>query len=221
LGATLYGLLLAVFAGYRRRLDRVAEAELELSRAQARTDDLTGLANRRHLYLAMEQALADEGAHEHLAAVLLIDIDRFKEINDTLGHHVGDDLLRKIASRLERALPEAAVLARLGGDEFVALLETPRSIGAVTAAAERFLATSTSPLPWTGSSRTCARAWASRSAPAMAPTARRCFATPTPRCTGPREARATCRCTQATPSGSASTGCAWRSSCAVPSMRTS
>jgi len=116
------------------------ETELEVSRSQARTDELTGLGNRRHFYLASEAQLHAARAEGRPLALLLIDLDRFKEINDTLGHHVGDDLLRQLTRRLEHALPDASVLARLGGDEFVALL--PAALGAREAvrAAESFLA---------------------------------------------------------------------------------
>jgi diguanylate cyclase (GGDEF)-like protein len=71
--------------------------------------------------------------------LLLIDVDHFKEINDALGHHVGDELLRQVAGRLRGALPEALVLARLGGDEFVALVPAAGGARDALAAAERFL----------------------------------------------------------------------------------
>ena len=88
------------------------------SRTMALTDDLTGLANRRSFYAVVDEA--DLAADNH--ALLLLDLDRFKELNDTLGHHAGDELLIEVGHRLRAALPDALVLARLGGDEFVALL---------------------------------------------------------------------------------------------------
>ncbi len=115
---------------------------LELTRRQARTDDLTGLGNRRHFYACAEDALTRarrDGGH---VAVLLLDLDCFKELNDTLGHHVGDAMLCGVAERLGEVLPEAA-LSRLGGDEFVAVLprageaDARRAAAAIHAALDR------------------------------------------------------------------------------------
>jgi diguanylate cyclase (GGDEF)-like protein len=88
---------------------------------QARTDELTGLANRRALLEAAEQVLATASARRP-AALLLLDLDGFKEVNDSLGHTAGDHLLRQIGPRLEPALRPGEILARLGGDEFAVLL---------------------------------------------------------------------------------------------------
>lgn len=93
--------------------------ELALSRSQARTDDLTGLPNRRHLLEAAELAI-QPGAGP--AALLMVDLDRFKEVNDSLGHAVGDELLVAVGRRLSACLRSGDLLARLGGDEFAVLL---------------------------------------------------------------------------------------------------
>jgi diguanylate cyclase (GGDEF)-like protein len=93
-------------------------SQLARTTIEARTDDLTGLANRRGLYAAADQALADGAA----AALLLLDLNRFKELNDTLGHNVGDEVLCQVAVRLQQALTSDCLLARLGGDEFVVLV---------------------------------------------------------------------------------------------------
>ncbi|WP_337062156.1 putative bifunctional diguanylate cyclase/phosphodiesterase [Kineococcus sp. G2] len=95
---------------------------------QAVTDDLTGLANRRALF----QRLARTAASGQDTGLLLVDLDRFKDVNDTLGHHRGDDLLRAVADRLTGRLPQEALLTRLGGDEFALVLP-----GAGTTAARR------------------------------------------------------------------------------------
>ena len=84
-------------------------------------DPLTGLPNRRSLKDAVERM----APHATGLALLLIDLDRFKELNDTLGHAVGDALLREIRPRLLAAAGDAEIVARLGGDEFAVLLSDP------------------------------------------------------------------------------------------------
>jgi diguanylate cyclase (GGDEF)-like protein len=111
----LWAALFRLVAGASRRLRNQAEENRRL----AREDGLTGLANRTSFTELAAEALARRPAH---AAVLLLDLDRFKDLNDSLGHHAGDLLLREIGPRLRSALPEGSVVARLGGDEFAALL---------------------------------------------------------------------------------------------------
>lgn len=89
----------------------------------ARYDDLTGLPNRRLLCERMKSALARSRRRQSRTAVLFIDIDGFKQVNDSLGHATGDMLLKKIALRLKHCLREEDTVARLGGDEFVVLVE--------------------------------------------------------------------------------------------------
>ncbi len=90
----------------------------------ARSDPLTGLANRRLLVERAEHAFASARRDNGRLAVLFIDLDRFKPINDNLGHAVGDLLLKAVAERIRRVIRESDTPARIGGDEFVVLLET-------------------------------------------------------------------------------------------------
>jgi diguanylate cyclase (GGDEF)-like protein len=100
---------------------------------QARTDQLTGLANRRRFYAQLSAAIDGCRARGASFALLTIDLDRFKELNDTLGHHAGDLLLQQVGPRVQGVVRGDAV-ARLGGDEFGLIL---RDASASTAAAER------------------------------------------------------------------------------------
>jgi diguanylate cyclase (GGDEF)-like protein/PAS domain S-box-containing protein len=98
------------------------EQQIELERL-ALTDTLTGLANRTLLTDRLDQALARLQRVEGSCAVLMLDIDRFKLVNDSLGHQVGDALLVEVAGRIEAVSRADATVARLGGDEFVVLVE--------------------------------------------------------------------------------------------------
>ncbi|MDQ1395684.1 MAG: hypothetical protein QOG64_943, partial [Acidimicrobiaceae bacterium] len=98
-------------------VDRLRQ-QAAASRHQSLHDSLTGLPNRLMFTQQLEQGLAAGAA----LAVLLLDLDRFKEVNDTLGHHNGDDLLQQVGTRLRLALRQGDLIARLGGDEFGILL---------------------------------------------------------------------------------------------------
>ena len=87
-------------------------------------DDLTGLANRKLLLDRLEQAIHNAHQERTSFSILIMDLDRFKEVNDTLGHEVGDKLLQQVAKRLTHLLREVDVIVRLGGDEFAVLLTT-------------------------------------------------------------------------------------------------
>ncbi|MBF0265438.1 MAG: EAL domain-containing protein [Gammaproteobacteria bacterium] len=95
----------------------------EESDYQANHDGLTGLKNRLFFNLTLEQVLSSAQRHQHKVALLFIDLDRFKEINDSFGHHVGDMVLQIVSKRLHSLVRKDDLLVRLGGDEFVVLLD--------------------------------------------------------------------------------------------------
>ena len=100
----------------------------------AATDGLTGLFNRRYLEGALERELARAERGSSSLALLLLDIDHFKSFNDTYGHMMGDLVLKKVATTLQRGLRQADVLARFGGEEFVVLLPQVGERGAMESA---------------------------------------------------------------------------------------
>jgi diguanylate cyclase (GGDEF)-like protein len=114
-----------------RQLQTLAE-----SKREARTDELTGLPNRRHFYETLRTRLAP-GPDRQPLAVLMIDLDRFKEINDSLGHHVGDEVLRQLGPRLADVVNGSGTVARLGGDEFGLLVSPLADPAHATQVAER------------------------------------------------------------------------------------
>jgi diguanylate cyclase (GGDEF)-like protein len=105
-----------------QRERRMLFVQREVLARRSTIDDLTSLGNRRDFYQRVERRLGASSHGGMQAAMVLLDLDHFKEINDTLGHQAGDVLLQQIAGRLAGALPQALALARLGGDEFVALV---------------------------------------------------------------------------------------------------
>jgi diguanylate cyclase (GGDEF)-like protein/PAS domain S-box-containing protein len=99
---------------------------------RAMHDPLTGLPNRGLLRDRVGQALLQARRTQTSAALLLMDLDHFKEINDSMGHHVGDLVLRQVASRLRAVLRDTDTVARLGGDEFVVVLPSTNMAGAIS-----------------------------------------------------------------------------------------
>src|SRR5438445_268738 len=142
--------------------DRIAHAEAELRAHQteleqrvaertrqlhhlAHHDPLTQLPNRRSLAAQLESALSRAASGQRLA-LLFVDVDNFKSINDTLGHSFGDRVLQHIAERLRKATRGAALLARLGGDEFTVLLENIKSSAEIERHAAEIVAALQHPL---------------------------------------------------------------------------
>ncbi|UXY14065.1 EAL domain-containing protein [Chitiniphilus purpureus] len=123
-----------VFSDYTNRKE--AEQRLHFL---ANHDALTRLYNRTAMHEALGQAVTRASEEHRQLAVLFIDLDRFKAINDTLGHDVGDELLKVIAQRLRASLKESDLIARLGGDEFTVLLDNVHQVDDVAHVSERLL----------------------------------------------------------------------------------
>ena len=137
------------FAQRRRHAAAVAEVlhrAQDALRHQATHDELTGLANRT----VFRQVLAERTRAAHRTgaamAVLLVDLDRFKEVNDTLGHHTGDDLLRSVARRLRSAVRDGDLVARLGGDEFAVVVADVHHASVPVRLAQRILEALATPI---------------------------------------------------------------------------
>jgi len=109
-------------------------------------DSLTGLANRRLLVERLEQALRRSALDGRTHALIFVDVDRFKSINDSLGHVTGDELLVAMAARMKGAVRSRDLLARFGGDEFVVLLEEVAGVDVAVAAARRICAAVEQPM---------------------------------------------------------------------------
>ncbi|GIF23606.1 diguanylate cyclase (GGDEF)-like protein [Actinoplanes tereljensis] len=124
-----------VMIGHQRRIERQAQE----SRYRAGHDGLTGLANRSLLAEHVERTLKQAARQNAPVGLLLLDLNKFKEVNDTLGHHAGDLLLTEVASRLSSAVRESDIVARLGGDEFAVLLPSVGSAEGCLELARRVL----------------------------------------------------------------------------------
>jgi diguanylate cyclase (GGDEF)-like protein len=127
--------------------DVTAQRELQMSLLhQATHDELTGLANRRLFSERLDAALERGRSGSGFPAVLFIDLDRFKVLNDSQGHEVGDAVLREAATRIERSVRPGDVVARLGGDEFAVLVHRVSSVGDAVSLAERIVKITSEPI---------------------------------------------------------------------------
>jgi len=105
------------FVGWGSDLTEKRRSEAEITRL-ALFDGLTGLANRQRMRQSLDQTLAGAASSYRTVSLLLLDLDRFKAVNDTLGHQTGDELLKQVGQRLTRTVGDAGLVGRLGGDEF-------------------------------------------------------------------------------------------------------
>ncbi|MEG1116780.1 MAG: diguanylate cyclase, partial [Janthinobacterium sp.] len=126
------------YVGVFSDITLVRESQEKLDH-MAHHDPLTALPNRLLFHDRLQHALLRAAREQEQLAVLFIDLDRFKNVNDTLGHHVGDELLQKVAGQLASRLREGDTLARLGGDEFIVLLERVDGEYGATQVAEKLM----------------------------------------------------------------------------------
>ena len=154
------GVLLVLFAGIAiavlvRLRSLVADRDRDLverDRIQdelshsALHDALTGLPNRRLFLDRLDQALLDRARHGEELAVLFLDLDRFKVLNDSVGHHLGDQMLVEVADRLRQTVRPGDTIARFGGDEFTVLCERVATIESVQAIAKRLAEAASTPM---------------------------------------------------------------------------
>ncbi|HEX4844938.1 MAG TPA: diguanylate cyclase, partial [Geothrix sp.] len=137
--------------GFLLRIDRL-DAISRLQQAEARVralegrlqelsllDPVTGLANHRHFADRLAQALRLAQRHGHVLSVLFLDLDRFKRVNDLLGHQGGDELLRLVGQRLQGALRQGDTLACMGGGRFMALLPEIKDVMAAARVGQKLL----------------------------------------------------------------------------------
>jgi diguanylate cyclase (GGDEF)-like protein len=138
------------FAERIRTMAKLEQSLIDLSKAHretelaAMTDGLTGLANRRAFIERLKISESNIGPRKF--AVIYMDLDRFKHANDALGHHVGDELLRTVGCRIQRAVNQSSIVARIGGDEFAVLLEDATDRSVAEALAERLLSCLSEPI---------------------------------------------------------------------------
>ena len=141
------------FTGYRgtaRDITGTREERRKQERA-SQYDSLTGLANRYRMNRQLEQTLKASVHARRSAALMMLDLDRFKQVNDTLGHPAGDELLKQVAARIRRLLGERVEIGRLGGDEFQIILPDRDDRGELGDIAQQLIAMASQPYSIGGS----------------------------------------------------------------------
>jgi diguanylate cyclase (GGDEF)-like protein len=112
---------------------------IENKKNQASFDDLTHLPNRRLFMTSLQSEIAKTRRNETMLGLIFIDIDHFKEVNDTLGHHIGDELLTLTAARFKNCVRESDIIARIGGDEFTVIIPDIHNISHIDAVANKII----------------------------------------------------------------------------------
>jgi two-component system cell cycle response regulator len=120
----------------RKRLQDRLHASYQRSLSLALTDELTALYNRRYLFAHLDELMRSTGKEAVNVAILLFDIDKFKQVNDTYGHAAGDDVLRELAARTTNSVRSVDLVARWGGEEFVVVMPET-DLGIALTVAER------------------------------------------------------------------------------------
>lgn len=138
--APLHGLDGAIIGAVETLQDITAQKEYEQQlEHKANYDTLTGLVNRNLLDNRLRQAIIQVQRHNLLLAVLFIDLDDFKQVNDTMGHSIGDEVIRACGERITSAVRDIDTVARVSGDEYVVLLHDPNSIEHITSIVNRLI----------------------------------------------------------------------------------
>ena len=209
-------------------LDRSIRYSIERHRAErrlaeiAQLDQLTGLPNRYLFQDFLTRSLARAARFGHCVALLLVDLDRFKPVNDIYGHNAGDRLLQLIAGRLRSVVRASDLVARLGGDEFTVVLTDLDDPDAAVGQAERLLEAIRRPVELGGYEVEVGASIGIASTRATRPVSRSCSRAPMPPCTPPKPARSAAstatpaRCGKNRPVAKPSSG-----ACARPSPTTS
>ena len=130
----------------QKETEKLLEEQTKLLKHQAYHDMLTALPNRMLFHDRLEQAIAQAKRNNEKFALLFIDLDQFKNINDSLGHHIGDEVLIEAANRLRSTIREQDTLSRLGGDEFTIILRDIDSVQNTTTVARKIIASIKEPM---------------------------------------------------------------------------
>lgn len=129
----------------RFRIENELRESHERLRQLSELDSLTGLANRYFFDTTLKNALALANRHHHKMALVFLDLDKFKDINDTLGHDAGDKLLQEVSLRLSHTVRDEDILCRLGGDEFAILVQNLQHVTTISKLTDRILTALSAP----------------------------------------------------------------------------